>query len=101
MRAWKVSSGDDELLATSRHPVEEVTVALGRNFECKLPLAWPVTLPLSSSSHSQNDGASAMSASKLRLRFSLWQGGLPLDALPVEGWVELQLLSEQELMALA
>jgi len=101
MRAWKVSSGDDnKTLATSRNPVEGVAVALGRNFECKLPLPWLVA-PLSSSSHSQNDGASAMSASKLRLRFSLWQGGLPVDALPVEGWVELQLLSEQELVALA
>jgi hypothetical protein len=36
----------------------------------------------------------------LRLRFSVWQNGLPLDALPVEGWMELQLLAEEE-MALA
>ncbi len=37
---------------------------------------------------------------KLRLRVSLWQAGLPLDALPVEGWVGIDLLSERELAAL-
>ncbi len=26
---------------------------------------------------------------KLRFQFSLWQGGLPIDALPVEGWIEM------------
>jgi hypothetical protein len=25
---------------------------------------------------------------KLRFQFSLWQEGLPMDALPVEGWIE-------------
>jgi len=35
------------------------------------------------------------------LRFSIWQNRLPLDALPPEGWIELQLLSENELAALA
>ena len=38
-----------------------------------------------------------IAASKLRLRFSIWQNGLPLDALPVEGWIELQLVTEQEM----
>jgi hypothetical protein len=37
----------------------------------------------------------------LRLRFSLWQNRLPVDALPLEGWIELRLLSEQDLAALA
>jgi hypothetical protein len=36
---------------------------------------------------------------RLRLRFSLWQNRLPVDALPMEGWIELQLLSEGELAA--
>ena len=38
-----------------------------------------------------------IAASKLRLRFSIWQNGLPLDALPVEGWIELQLVTEEEM----
>jgi hypothetical protein len=33
------------------------------------------------------------------LRFSLWQNRLPVDALPVEGWIELQLVSEMEMAA--
>ena len=37
------------------------------------------------------------SAKTLRLRFSLWENRLPVDALPVEGWIELQLVSEREL----
>ena len=43
-------------------------------------------------------GAAAIApTSRLRLRFSLWHNRLPVDALPVEGWIELQLLSEGEL----
>jgi len=37
---------------------------------------------------------------KLRLRFNLWRNRLPADALPQEGWIELNLLSEQEMNAL-
>jgi hypothetical protein len=33
----------------------------------------------------------------LRLRFSLWRERLPVDALPVEGWIELHLISDEEL----
>jgi hypothetical protein len=38
---------------------------------------------------------------RLRIRVSLWQNRLPVDALPLEGWLELPLLSEEELHALA
>jgi hypothetical protein len=31
----------------------------------------------------------------------MWHDRLPVDALPLEGWIELQLLSEEELAALA
>ncbi|HYY70531.1 MAG TPA: glycoside hydrolase family 57 protein [Terriglobales bacterium] len=37
----------------------------------------------------------------VRLRFSLWRERLPIDALPVEGWIELQLLPDEELRAAA
>ncbi|HYA95853.1 MAG TPA: hypothetical protein VEC95_06235, partial [Terriglobales bacterium] len=37
----------------------------------------------------------------VRLRFSLWRDRLPIDALPVEGWIELQLLPDEELRAAA
>ena len=38
---------------------------------------------------------------RVRLRFSLWRDRLPIDALPVEGWIELQLLPDEELRAAA
>jgi hypothetical protein len=38
---------------------------------------------------------------RLRLRFSLWQNHLPVDALPLEGWMELELLAEEDLLAVS
>jgi len=26
----------------------------------------------------------------LRFQFSLWQGGLPIDAVPQQGWIEMK-----------
>jgi hypothetical protein len=48
---------------------------------------------------SKGGAAAVAPTGRLRLRFSLWHNGLPVDALPVEGWIELQLLSEWELAA--
>jgi alpha-amylase/alpha-mannosidase (GH57 family) len=86
--SWKISDNGDDL------PREGATVALGRNFEFKIPLALLYALPLESSSTAQSPAAT-----KVRLRFSIWQNRLPTDALPVEGWVELQLLPEEEMIA--
>ncbi len=41
----------------------------------------------------------AQSGGKVRVRVALWEEWLPLDSLPQEGWVELGVLSEQELAA--
>jgi hypothetical protein len=87
---WSVADGGESF------PTEAAAVALNRNFEFRLPLAWLYALPRESAA-SSSDGA----ATKLRLRFSVWQNKLPADALPVEGWIELQLLPEDELVALA
>jgi alpha-amylase/alpha-mannosidase (GH57 family) len=43
----------------------------------------------------------AVQGDRVRLRFSLWRDRLPIDALPVEGWIELQLLPDEELRAAA
>jgi alpha-amylase/alpha-mannosidase (GH57 family) len=95
MKSWQVSAPDeDQPLATSSAATNEVKVAFARNFEFKLPLSWLLATPVSSTGKS-------LIATKLRLRFSLWQNRLPVDALPLEGWIELQLLSEQELAASA
>ncbi len=37
----------------------------------------------------------------LRLRFSIWRDRLPIDALPVEGWIEVPVVSEEELAAMS
>jgi len=89
--AWKVSDNGDSL------PINDgAAVVLGRNFEFKLPLAFLYALPRESST-----SEASPAATRLRLRFSIWQNRLPVDALPVEGWMELQLLPEEELIALA
>src|SRR5256884_112061 len=98
---WKVSAPEEEIpLASSDSPSPEATAVLARNFEFKLPLAWLLATPVTSSNHNISARVSSPVAIRLRLRFSIWHNGLPVDALPVEGWMELQLLSEENLMAL-
>ncbi len=41
----------------------------------------------------------ARAGDTLRLRLTMWRARLPLDALPLEGSIELQLVSEEELSA--
>jgi hypothetical protein len=104
IREWKVEGAAEEpVLASSKKSHEDVKIVLRRNFEFKLPLAWLLATPAANSTSTAGGhkaGIAALTAtSKLRLRFSLWQNRLPVDALPVEGWIELQLLSEAELMS--
>ncbi|HVI08613.1 MAG TPA: glycoside hydrolase family 57 protein [Candidatus Binatia bacterium] len=80
-------------------------LALLKNFEFRLPLRQLLATPAASSSGNGATSGIAKSAgaipaaTRLKLRFSLWRNGLPADVLPVEGWIELQLLSEMELAA--
>jgi len=87
IQSWSVKQGKDKPLADSKHTNELARMALVRNFEFRLPLK------LLSGSPTETP------AVKLRLRFSLWQNRLPVDALPVEGWIELELLPEEDLIA--
>jgi hypothetical protein len=48
-----------------------------------------------------NPSENGSGARSLRLRVSLWSSRLPVDSLPLEGWLDLPLLEEQQLMALA
>jgi LPS sulfotransferase NodH len=95
--AWNLRvPEEDAQIVNSSQEQSDVSVALARSFEFKLPLTLLLASPPSSSSPARVDSAAT---TKLRLRFSLWENRLPMDALPVEGWVELQLLSEDELKA--
>jgi alpha-amylase/alpha-mannosidase (GH57 family) len=85
-----VASTESETL-----PTDGLTAVLQKNFEFKLPLSLLYALPVESTS------PSSPKASKIRVRFSVWQNRLPVDALPVEGWMELELRPEIELKSLA
>jgi len=68
-----------------------IKLVLRKNFEFRLPLSFllsPEALQLGEP------------AGRLRLRISLWRDRLPVDALPLEGWMELRLLSEPDLAAM-
>jgi hypothetical protein len=101
MNEWRIENGVAErVLASSAQPGEHVKIALLRNFEFKLPLNWLLAVPSAGSEKTgeKKSGAPVAPTSKLRLRFSLWQNRLPVDSLPLEGWIELQVVSEGELL---
>jgi hypothetical protein len=103
IREWKVENGVAErVLASSTQPDEHAKVALVRNFEFKVPLNWLLAVPSvvseKASDKEKKPGTAVAATSKLRLRFSLWQNRLPVDSLPLEGWIELQVVSEGELL---
>jgi hypothetical protein len=74
---------------------DSALAVLAKNFEFKVPLGLLYALP------PQSPASAAPAASKVRLRISIWQNRLPVDALPVEGWIDLALLPEEEMIALA
>ena len=100
LKDWKIENATGgRLLASCAAHEDTVRVALLRNFEFKVPLAWLLTTPGPATAVERKPGAtSAAATTKLRLRFSLWQNRLPVDALPPEGWMELQVVSEGELL---
>jgi hypothetical protein len=103
LKEWKIENGSEErVMASSSQPDEHVKLALLRNFEFKLPLAWllatPSAAPVERTADRKTGAVAVASTSKLRLRFSLWQNRLPVDSLPLEGWIELQVLSEGDLI---
>jgi alpha-amylase/alpha-mannosidase (GH57 family) len=99
LASWKIE-GAEKPASSSVSKVEECPkAALLKSFEFRLPLSWLQANAVTASDASSKPGAPGTPLNRLRLRFSLWQNRLPADALPVEGWIELQLLSEWELAA--
>jgi hypothetical protein len=110
---WKVDGREESpppaarASEQARHSGDENTAkaALLRNFEFRLPLSWLLSAHSSPAGEATNgaenknmsNGTDTPPASRLRLRFSLWHNRLPVDALPIEGWIELHLVSEWEL----
>jgi hypothetical protein len=58
-----------------------VEVAIGEIFEMRVPF----------------ELIGAQEGSRIRLRFAIWRDQLPADSLPVEGWIDLHALTEDEL----
>ena len=102
LKEWKVENGSAErVLASSTQSGDYARVAMLRNFEFKLPLAWLLATPHGEPAERVAERKTAVSiaaTNKLRLRFSLWQNRLPIDSLPLEGWIELHVVSEGELL---
>src|ERR1700720_658782 len=97
IQSWKVTDGKDKAVADSTDSGDMTRVALVRNFEFRLPLTWLLAAPLEIDKV-RGPKSSDLLTTRLRLRFSLWQNHLPVDALPVEGWIELELLAEEDLL---
>ena len=98
IQSWKVGAANEESpLQSSERPGDGAAkLALLRNFEFRVPLAWLAATLVPRPALPEQDSAST----RLRLRLSLWQNRLPVDALPLEGWIELHLLEESELMSM-
>ena len=97
LKDWKIENGTEtRLLASSAAHDDSIKLALLRSFEFKAPLLWLLAMPGPPSASERKPGVAT--TSKLRLRFSLWQNRLPVDALPLEGWMELQVVSEGDLL---
>jgi alpha-amylase/alpha-mannosidase (GH57 family) len=99
IRAWKLGVPEEnQPMALMERPSGQAAVAVDRNFEFKVALAWLLANPVSSAPASNSFGNQSNSVTtRLRLRFSLWQNGLPVDSLPEEGWMELPLLRQEEM----
>ena len=103
LRSWKVyhpEQADEPLESSTNAEPGQVKIVLRKNFEFKLPLSWLLAHPVPRSAL-QVGKAAAPIATRLKIRFSLWENQLPMDALPLEGWIELHLVGEADLAAAA
>ncbi len=83
IRSWRLHASDSEVdFAGSSVPDNNtVCVTMYKNFEFQVPLALLGAAP----------------GQMLRLRFSMWRNKLPLDALPVEGTMDVPVITEDEM----
>ncbi|HLK09532.1 MAG TPA: glycoside hydrolase family 57 protein [Candidatus Angelobacter sp.] len=77
LQGWKLGENGQPQDAAFQVGIESI-------FECQTPLK----------------RLNAAMGARLRVRFSLWRDGLPLDALPQEGAIEVQVAPESDLSAL-
>jgi hypothetical protein len=93
---------DARLNITAGNPPQssEVTVRLlyGRASVTELKLAVPADSPTPNVEFAFKNvfearlslsALGALGSAPVRFQFSLWQGGLPMDAVPQQGWIEM------------
>ncbi len=85
---WTLTNGDERRKLASfaadngNKSTNGVEVALGEIFELRVPFVL----------------IGAQEGSRIRLRFAIWRDHLPVDSLPLEGWIDLYAVPEQELV---
>jgi alpha-amylase/alpha-mannosidase (GH57 family) len=88
VQTWSLSNGDERRKLASfgadngNKNTKGVEVALNDIFEMRVPFAL----------------IGAHEGSRIRLRFSIWREHLPVDSLPLEGWIDLYAVPEQQLV---
>ena len=100
LQRWSVTQGKDTVMTDSSASTTTARVALARNFEFRLPLTWLLAAPLQIDKVRGPKSSDVLTV-RLHLRFCVWQSHLPVDALPVDGWIELELLTEEDLLAIS
>ncbi len=84
---WTLTNGEERhRLATfssenGNAETQGVEVALNQIFEMRVPF----------------ELIKAQEGSRVRLRFAIWREHLPVDSLPLEGWMDLHAVAEEEL----
>jgi alpha-amylase/alpha-mannosidase (GH57 family) len=87
VRSWALTNGDERNVLASNgsnngHAGSNgVEVAIGEIFEMRIPF----------------EAVGAQPGSRIRLRFTVWIDQLPADSLPLEGWIDLYALVEEEI----
>ncbi len=87
LQSWVLTNGEErhKLASFSTHNGNSnpngVEVALEQIFEMRIPF----------------ELIGAEQGSRVRLRFAIWREHLPVDSLPLEGWIDLHAVPEEEL----
>ena len=87
VQKWSLTNGEERHKLASfaanngNSETNGVEVALDQIFEMRVPL----------------DLITAEEGSRVRLRFAIWREHLPVDSLPLEGWIDLHAVPEEEL----
>ena len=85
LSGWELRKDDSGIVLASARDPQGIEVALGKVLELKLPMAL----------------LGAEQGDSFNLRFVLYRGRLPVDALPEEGSLEIQVVPEDVLAELA